>query len=663
MSKALDVALINMPFAELEWASLALTQLKAIADKRFGTSVHTEILYLNHDFVRFFGRERYRNFSMETGRQKTGLDIVSSTTGLREWFFRRLAFPEEADNADEYFTAFYSEKPELKDYLLIKREELSAFLDALIEKYGLADRDILGFTSMFEQQVASLALARKIKERNPRIITMLGGSNCEYPAGPVLSRNLEMMDYVLSGPGLLSFPEIISCHMENRRAEVAKIAGVFARYDVKESLERSAAPTAPDSTALEEVGNELSIDEVLELDYDSFFTSLNDHFPNYTTHPILFFETSRGCRWAEKSQCTFCDINGRNLKYRTMSPQVAFQLLRSLLKYRDKCCCFWAIDSVIPIEYLTEVFPRLSEELGDARFFYEVRADIKREEIQKLAEYHICFVQAGIESLISKSLRLLKKGTDVFDNLIFLKNCCFSAVNVLWNILVGIPEETATDYERCCRIIPSLFHLPPPSGVWSISYQRNSVYVKNQEKYGLKLAANIQADRYIYPFSEGDLRDMAYTYENLKKYTFFSFPVMKRIQKMSALVEKWKNAWRNPAKRVLPRLYLSDENKIYDSRDEAVKEYRIGSAEVLLLKAMEVPCTIEDLKARIPKLEEKEIRSCVEGFLEKHLIFEEGKRYLSLIHLGRPKLKTAFIPETFDELLKANHNGKGVEYQ
>lgn len=86
MSKALDVALINMPFAELEWASLALTQLKAIADKRFGTSVHTEILYLNHDFVRFFGRERYRNFSMETGRQKTGLDIVSSTTGLREWF-------------------------------------------------------------------------------------------------------------------------------------------------------------------------------------------------------------------------------------------------------------------------------------------------------------------------------------------------------------------------------------------------------------------------------------------------------------------------------------------------------------------------------------------------------------------------------------------------
>ena len=80
-----------------------------------------------------------------------------------------------------------------------------------------------------------------------------------------------------------------------------------------------------------------------------------------------------------------------------MSPQAAFQLLRSLLKYRDKCCCFWAIDSVIPIEYLTEVFPRLSEELGDARFFYEVRADIKREEIQKLAEYHICFVQAGIE--------------------------------------------------------------------------------------------------------------------------------------------------------------------------------------------------------------------------------------------------------------------------
>jgi hypothetical protein len=49
------IVLVSMPFADLAAPSIALTQLKAVTREALGSRVRIDIVYLTHDFGRFFG--------------------------------------------------------------------------------------------------------------------------------------------------------------------------------------------------------------------------------------------------------------------------------------------------------------------------------------------------------------------------------------------------------------------------------------------------------------------------------------------------------------------------------------------------------------------------------------------------------------------------------
>ncbi|HSS47640.1 MAG TPA: hypothetical protein VLX28_01715 [Thermoanaerobaculia bacterium] len=91
------ISLINMPFATLQFPSIALTQLKSVAESRFGSRVRVRILYLNHDFAHYLGLEMYQAMN----------SLQASNAGLGDWLFRSLAFPEQPDNTDAYFQRYY----------------------------------------------------------------------------------------------------------------------------------------------------------------------------------------------------------------------------------------------------------------------------------------------------------------------------------------------------------------------------------------------------------------------------------------------------------------------------------------------------------------------------------------------------------------------------
>jgi hypothetical protein len=69
---------------------------------------------------------------------------------------------------------------------------------------------IIGFTSVYSQQVASLALARRIKERWPDKIVAFGGANCQEEMGRALLRLFPFVDWVFNGQADLSFPEAVA---------------------------------------------------------------------------------------------------------------------------------------------------------------------------------------------------------------------------------------------------------------------------------------------------------------------------------------------------------------------------------------------------------------------------------------------------------------------
>ena len=167
----MKIALINMPFAGATLPSIALTQLKSILREQLGDRVSVVIHYLNHDFVKYMGKDLY-------GFMSDSMDAHNS--GLGDWIFRQAAFPELPDNSSAYFQRFFPyrtpQHTAFKEQILEKRRGFDAFLETIIATYRLDQFDVVGFTSMFNQNISSFALAKKLKDRKPEIVTVIGGA-------------------------------------------------------------------------------------------------------------------------------------------------------------------------------------------------------------------------------------------------------------------------------------------------------------------------------------------------------------------------------------------------------------------------------------------------------------------------------------------------------
>ena len=122
------ISLVNMPFANLNLPSIGLTQLKSVIDERFGDKVSVEICYANQDFGRYLQPTPY---------QFIAGSMESHTSGLGEWFFRRVAFPELSDNLDDYFRRFFpyhNEQTKMyRTFIEQKRMGFETLLDELID--------------------------------------------------------------------------------------------------------------------------------------------------------------------------------------------------------------------------------------------------------------------------------------------------------------------------------------------------------------------------------------------------------------------------------------------------------------------------------------------------------------------------------------------------
>ena len=302
---AARVSLIVMPVVNVERPSISLTKLRTGLQQAHGDRISTEVLYLSHEFPAYLAK----------GRRVGGLDLHDflldhQHMGLPDWLFRREAFPDIPDNATQYFRRYFPGKSpevlELRATLLERREGLGGFLEDLIDKHRLHESRIVGFTSLFVQSGAIFALARRIKARNPDGMSVMGGSNCDSPMGEEYARNVDVLDYVFSGPGQVSFPAFVGHVLDGEIEKAAQLKGVFSKRLV-------------DRPSQERAGEELDINVECNLDYNDFFDSFDRHFPQSTLEPQVHLETSRGCWWGEKSHCTFCGLNADSMNYRAMN--------------------------------------------------------------------------------------------------------------------------------------------------------------------------------------------------------------------------------------------------------------------------------------------------------------------------------------------------------
>ena len=178
--------------------------------------------------------------------------------------------------------------------------------DACVEEFRIADYDIVGFTTTFEQNLASLALSRLIKERWPDKAIVFGGGNCEGEMGRELHRSFPWIDYVCSGEGERSFPQLVDAIAAGR--DGAGIPGIVYRRDGR-STDNGRGEAITD------------MDAVPAPNYDEYFAAVKRSPLVPALHPSLLIETSRGCWWGAKAHCTFCGLNGATMTFRSKSAE------------------------------------------------------------------------------------------------------------------------------------------------------------------------------------------------------------------------------------------------------------------------------------------------------------------------------------------------------
>jgi magnesium-protoporphyrin IX monomethyl ester (oxidative) cyclase len=655
---AMIIKLVNMPFANLNTPSIALTQLKSIVSRRFGGSVNSEIQYLNHDFANVMGVPAY---------EFVANSLPGHVAGLGEWLFRRIVFPELPDNRDEYaerYTHHLQSLPDMELPTLLGpfRERLPEILDGLIERYGLADADILGVTSMFFQTLPCLALMRRLRLRNSRMIFVMGGANCESTMGIELACNIQGLDFVFSGHALVSFPQFVGHVLDADMEACHRIDGVFSRRN-----SRSISGTAGSADlsrvnwgtlrardqlfGIAEIGRELDIDCEVQLDYNDFLRSYHEKISpgEDKPKPMLLFETSRGCWWGERAHCTFCGLNGGTMAYRAMKPSLALRTIELLISsYGNAVDSLQCVDNIMPKEYVNEVFAKLSVP-DNIKIFYEVKSDLSAAQLRILSRGGVRQVQPGVEALATATLKLMRKGTTAFRNLRFLADCDAEGVEPTWNLLIGFPGETAETYESYAKLLPMLFHLPPPSGVFPVRFDRFSPYFTQQREYGLDLAPY---DFYAlcYPFAPLVLMNMAYYFQDLNYTARYFGDTALWLAPLQEMVRRWRELWSSSNRR--PSLLFRPRGaggQVNDTRTGQALTVILSAQGAQLLKELREPALVEQLSP--------ERRAVLPELLDAHLLFAERGRVMSLVsHLSPPEDDEAVIPHS-SGLTGANRAG------
>jgi ribosomal peptide maturation radical SAM protein 1 len=605
-SEPFRVALISMPFQDAFRPSIQIGLLSSILNQK-GIEVISRHFYL--DFANLLGLRAYQAFTQFRNPQ------------FGEWFFALEAFKEDRSLLDAEFLDNYPIELEeflrrsglTRDELLHHRiESVPEYLRRLLQSEDWSRYAVIGFSCTFEQNTASFALARAIKEAVPKVTIVFGGSNFDDEMGREWFRRMIFIDAVVQGEADASFPRFVQ---GLREGEVFAQDSVLFRGKQVESELRE-PQEAPD------------IEKSPVPDYDDYFLRLEDSgLTDVLSGDFIAipFESARGCWWGSKQHCVFCGLNGSNMEFRSkpakaVEEELAFQADRyGIFK-------FSSVDNILDNRYLTTLLPTLANQQLDYNIFYEVKANLSREQIRTLATAGVRSIQPGIESLSTPILRQMRKGVRASQNVNLLRWALYYGIDIAWNLLWGFPDEEEKYYQAQTSLMPLLAHLQPPGAAGRIRMERFSpVFEKRQELCEAGAEPSPSYD-YIYPAAVEKER-IAYFFD----YTFKSSLAEDAFSEIKARIDVWQRRWHSKAAPSLNYLNAGNLIKIIDRRFEEEKVFHLkGDVAAIYLAITDLPLSTTAILNRIPRLHGETVKSVLTELALAGLVMEDEGLYVAL---------------------------------
>ncbi len=620
MTPQTDVIFISMPFGPLRLPSIGLGLLKS-ALTRDGVSAQT--LYFTFRFAELIGQQLYSQISYET----------DTTDLVGEWIFSNSLFNHQTEtDVQQYIEDILRDKARSENHvwpkepfsekrvadILSARAKVETFLDDCVETVLACQPKIVGFTSVFLQQVASLSLAKRLKARLPDMTLVFGGANCEGVMGNEVIRQFDFVDAVVSGEADLVFPEFVRRVLNGE--PYADLPGVFTRKVESLPVARSSVKSA---AAVE------TMDALPYPDYDDYFEQFRATTFQAALQPNLLLETARGCWWGAKHHCTFCGLNGQTMTFRSKTSDRALdEFISVTAKYPGYP--IYVVDNILNLSYFKDLLPQLAERNLGLDLFFEVKANLKKEQLRQLRAAGVSIIQPGIESLSDEVLHIMRKGVKALQNIQLLKWCKEIGLSPEWNILWGFPGESPAEYLRLAKQVPLLSHLPPPNFAISIRLDRFSPNFNEHKELGFKNLTPFPAYSFVYPLAPEAVANLAYyfTYEYAEPRDVASY-----VRPLSEEVLHWQQCH---ADSELFQVEKGDRLLLWDSRPAAKRRLiALSGKEKFLYLACDQVSTLKQLsdswsKASGWAADVEETRRMLDEFVEAGLMLNQGDSYLAL---------------------------------
>ncbi len=617
------VLLLSMPYGALERQALGVSLLKASLRD---AGIVCDVRYATFVFAQLIGLAEYVWISTD----------LPYTAFTGDWTFTQALYGTDQTRDAAYIQKVLRETWLLDEHTIARiiqiRSRVEHFLSYTMALIPWSQYKIVGFTSTFEQNLASLALATRVKQAHPEISVVFGGANFEGEMGLQLHRKFNFIDYVCSGEADHSFPELATSLLAGRAGnDLAPIRGIIYRQGT------GSVSTGPPDLVRD-------LDQLPIPDFSDYFQGLAENAETTPVSPVILLETSRGCWWGAKSHCTFCGLNGGTMAFRSKSPRRALAELEYLVD-RWQLDYIEVVDNILDMKYFDEMLPALAESGRSVRLFYEVKANLSRHQVQMLAEAGVHRIQPGIESFSDHVLKLMRKGTTGLRNVQLLKWCKQFAIEVDWNLLYGFPGETAEDYTGMLPLLDAIRFLGPPCACGPVRLDRFSPYFNAPAEFGIRNVRPMATYFYLYPFDRESLARIAYyfdyDYEARLDPRGFAMPVIE-------YVHDWRQ---NPERGTLLACSGDDKLVLLDTRSVATASQFVLTG--LDRRAYEFCDSIHSasaiaahLHAEFPtaSFELEQVVGFLDSLVANALMLTDGINYLSLA-IQRETLHAAATPK------------------
>lgn len=611
-----QVALVNMPFSFSKYPSIQLGTLSTLLKSQ---GIAVDCHHLNVRFAHKIGVPLY--------------ELICEKRALfGEWLFSYLLFRDNPKRAEypRVFKPVFEQIAQQSGQPIGYFQEMAGKIAPQFLTWALTAIDwsrykLIGFTSTFDQNVASLTMAKLIKDLYPDVTIVFGGANYDGEMGLEYFRAFPFIDHVVVGEGEVAFPALAHRVLGTRTDEFPP--GVAFREDGQVRLN----PNTSLFTDFAKTGPP---------DYDDYYhllAELGDTAQGLDR--ILLYEGSRGCWWGEKHHCTFCGLNAQSMKFRAKSPE---QVARDMtyLSHRYDTARFRLVDNIVDMKYIDQLFGKFAADHCDLDVFIETKSNLQKAQIKTLALGGVKCMQPGLESLSVSQLKAMDKGVTPMQNIVCLKWSYYYRITVSWNILLGFPGETNDDYLRQIDLIPSLVHLQPPEAAGKFWLERFSPYYARPHEYGVRMTGPGLAYQYVYDGRQVDLNKIAYDFE----YELDHWPVDPHIyQELVSAVESWQ---RLHASNDRPFLYYSKALgyvTVYDGRTpkNPTRHRYDGLAAVLIELCNESPKSLDQIRVAIPArstADRDNLESILADLTSRRVLYEERGKYFTLAIPEHPYL-------------------------